>query len=519
MDNNINFIPKNELVASLYKEYNFGYYDDKSDSIPEKFEKSFFKYVLNRIDKLYHLSNFFIIEENYVEKEWKKLISEHYINSAYALRLKEHVIRVHCLLGSKFSDENYLGFFTLRPIEELSIALSFVYLNWNHSFFGNNSWVMTYSKQVNYKGQTVSMKTYPLLSQDSIVTCCADVNVYMLSKYLHNKYGVINVDIDDVLKANFTTERKLPRKISVQNIKSILDNIKIPFFHYKFNSIDSLGSVINAYIESALPVILIVNEHAIQIIGYLKQDENKYSYIVYDDSGYLADKLTDNEKDCMIYLTNERSIRKLMDESTKESIIKHSEIYNSEVQNNINAIILLVEKMQNRLNVIVPVFNRVYIDAIRYFSKVSEFISRTFDMDSKSNDALRDKDKIILKIKNGEEIDLLETSRIRSFLVDNSKVKSHFKENVIPYLMNNDELNEKYDFSNIETFISSPLSHYLWYSEIEIQEDVTICLCADPTMYYATEDDELFFMNLFNVPIDKNKRLELLTKGKCLDQE
>lgn len=70
---------------------------------------------------------------------------------------------------------------------------------------------------------------------------------------------------------------------------------------------------------------MLLKGHAIQIIGYIKNDnDDQYDYIVYDDSGFLADKISDNVKGCMFYTTNETRlfnyIEKINEDRIKDSI-------------------------------------------------------------------------------------------------------------------------------------------------------------------------------------------------------
>ena len=125
---------KEHLCGELAAIYNFGYCNAAGkceDDFLFRFSCDFKEKVLNRIGVLFDAAKYIIIEENYVEREWKEMIARHYLHSAYANALREKVIRVHFLEQKEFCDENYLGYITLRPIEELAISLSFIYINLN----------------------------------------------------------------------------------------------------------------------------------------------------------------------------------------------------------------------------------------------------------------------------------------------------------------------------------------------------------------------------------------------------
>lgn len=161
-------IPKEEFAEKLNEIFDFGYnYRNENginEEIKEQFLETFMANIVDRINILYESAKYVIIEEDYVEPEWKEMISKHYIHSAYAKSLKQRVLRIHFLCDDEFVEEYYLGFITLRPIRELSIALSFIYVNWKHSFFDNStSYVMTYKKDVHYLGKKLTIETYPFL--------------------------------------------------------------------------------------------------------------------------------------------------------------------------------------------------------------------------------------------------------------------------------------------------------------------------------------------------------------------
>lgn len=92
-------IPKEELAKTLINIYNFGYTTQNksktSEEIINLFEKALQDNVIDRIDILYNCAQYVMIEEDYVEPEWKEMIAKHYIHSAYASGLRQRVIRIH----------------------------------------------------------------------------------------------------------------------------------------------------------------------------------------------------------------------------------------------------------------------------------------------------------------------------------------------------------------------------------------------------------------------------------------
>lgn len=218
------------------------------------------RYIWPRLDFMHGESStgkrYFILEESYVETEWKDMISVHYINTSY--EVKNTVIRVHVFLGKEMLQQAYGGFFTLRKIDEPGIMLSYIYPNWS-VLYSNGSLlnVMTYKKKVHILGNEFTYSTYPLFVQDNNTIACAEASMISMSQYLHHKFDYNKIRILDLGKAYSSGKTKL-------------------------------------YPASGLPVILGLSVpekgkkdklHIVQVIGHTKQD--RMHYVIYDDSGFF----------------------------------------------------------------------------------------------------------------------------------------------------------------------------------------------------------------------------------------
>ena len=498
----LNWIERKDLSNQIFNIYKFGFLDN--DFEKEKFSQSFSNHVLNRIGVLYSLSNYVLIEEDYVENEWKVMVANHYINSAYADKLRTHVIRIHFLSDRVFSSQNYLGFITLRPIEEIEISLSFIYMNWEYRFFSTPTYVMTYNKDINFKGKKITIKTYPFFSQDSIVTCCADVNIIMVGRYLSNKYGFSNVMLSDLVKNSNKFLRRMPRVVSINDVQDLLSSISIPYLVYRIESDNELIEyIIDAYIESAIPVIMFIGDHVVQIIGHMdNSDESEMQYIIYDDSGYLEKKLSlsPTNKKTFYYNTTIKRIKEYLQSMS-------------------------TSQKKARGFLIVPMFDKVYVDIVNYLKHLRFHISRLTNYSNGEN-LLK---SFVFPNFGGEtdsidsvnaENESLNKISIRNMLVDNSQLKTHIKNKVLPSLISTfiedkpdgEFVDSLFDSSNITNLLNSPLSHYNWYTEFR-HGDECICLCADTTMFYATSNDQKLFLHFEPTYVDADKTLLLLTKS------
>lgn len=472
---------KEHLCRKLAAIYNFGYCNAAGkceDDFLFRFSRDFKEKVLNRIGVLFDAANHIIIEENYVEREWKEMIARHYLHSAYANALREKVIRVHFLEQEEFCDENYLGYITLRPIEELAISLSFIYINWKKCFWhGETSYVMTYEKEVHYMGKTLKIDTYPFFSQDSIVTCCADANLIMLTKYFANRYKNVPISSMELISRNSGNRHSFPKKIGSALLENMLEELNIPYRVQRFKNVkcykdeswDRVQKNIDTYIESGLPVILGLEGHVVQLIGHLGMENGEQKkYIVYDDSGHLEKiSVFDIRESCNRFLYT-LSVKELRD-------------YFAGCQNGRDSFFILT-----------PEHERVYIDFERYQLFLAEYLYQYAVLDKKGS--------IVCQMFD-EESNLSEEVALRNILVDNSILKSFVK-------------GQKNDIQRdcIEELLKKDLPHFLWYTEIEVGDDI-VCTFADPTMYYKTGDLEKVFFKCPPIALIDSCRLSLLTEG------
>ena len=369
-------IPKEEFVEELNEIFNFGYQYKYENGINEEIKEQFYKAVkvniIDRVSILYDLAKYMIIEEDYVEPEWKEMISRHYIHSAYSRSLKQRVLRIHFLCNEEFLEENYLGFITLRPIRELAIALSFIYVNWKHKFFTNStSYVMTYKKDVHYLGKRLTIETYPFFAQDTIVTCCADANVVMLIKYYSSKYKTAFTGRTVSTFIKTSKKHQLPKKVNAALLQGILTEVGIPFRIKRFHNVrnyddkqwERIQKYIDVYIESAIPVVLGIDGHVVQLIGHIEfEDDMEKKYIVYDDSGYLEHmSLNVNEQPArrFTYFLSINEIRKYFENRKMD---------------------------EDRFFILMPEHERVYIDFERYqiylLLRIQQYASVDFDEES-----------------------------------------------------------------------------------------------------------------------------------------
>lgn len=413
-------------------------------------------------------NRYFLFEDSYVETEWKDMISIHYINTSY--KVQNTVMRVHIFIENEMTDDAYIGFFTLRKVDETRIMLSFIYPDWKKiecRFDGRSEtvYVMTYKKKVHIGGKEFSINTYPLFVQDNLTIACAQADIISMSKYLHNKFDNQMFRVKDLGAAYATRKTKLfpTSGLNAVQIIEVFNYCNIPVQYLvidnKKDVIDENAELYREYvdysIESGIPVLLGMvitdkkgkkNKHIVQIIGHTKH--NRECYIFYDDSGYF--------------------LRSLKSESNGfVGAIEWKNLYR----------IIREEKSY----LIYPIHEKVYLS----YDEIKEI----FKLECENRESIK-------KLKENE---LAFPAKTRYLLADNRAVKKFLRN-----ILNNDSLLQK-EIDEINRLLEINMSHYVWYCELPLSQGYFIFL-ADATYGRVTTKD-IFYSDA----IYSEKQLSLLS--------
>lgn len=371
---------------------------------------------------------YYSVEDEYIETEWKDMVSLHYVNTSYQLR--NTVIRCHVFSCKEMEAKYYLGFFTLRPIDEIKVMISFIYPNWNNIRFNKNYdvYTMTYRKTVHIQGIEFKINTYPIFCQDSVVTSCAQASIISMSKYLRSVCGIAQLRLAEI-NNSYAFERKKIYPTEGLGIRQMLeiffknkwnitcDNIPARHEGAKENKYKQIKENIDANIESALPVFISVTynkerttqgriaiNHILQIIGHTTEDEKRY--VILDESGVLTKEFTGARNTC-IFLSWDSIVNKLFCNGGYAIYPQYEKVY------------MMCREIKDRLNPILV--NNNDEERIR-----SAYQNLNFSAEDS-----------------------------RYLLVDNVIVKSFLKENAL-------------NLGLIKPILERNLPHYLWYCESEI---------------------------------------------------
>ena len=150
---------------------------------------------------------------------------------------------------------------------------------------------MTYDREVHIAGFDVTIKTIPFYFQDTVFIRCAHADMLMFSSFMHHAYKTPRLSIADMIENN----RYYPIPNGGLEYSDMLDIFyrnRIPVSFYvkpkgeNFEQqIQKYIAVLNAHLESRLPVIVYNDQHVVLVIGHTAETVRRY--VVYDDSGYF----------------------------------------------------------------------------------------------------------------------------------------------------------------------------------------------------------------------------------------
>jgi len=259
----------------------------------------------NFLEEYLKITKSFLIEEKYIEWEWRESYSIHYSKTFYE-NITPYVCRIHFISDNiekieSVSDENYLGYITLRPVPSPNHALSRIRLRPLKGIYylqkKESLYLMTATYNVNFPNKKLKINVFPFYAQDSMVCVCAHADILMMSEFMHKKHGLDRPKIQGFLEELIPMSgRTVPSEgLSIEQIMISLQKNNYPANLVMFENGKEKRSGIEAVdyidvlIESCIPCILAFDEHVIIFAGHTlieKEGRPDIRYVIFDDSGY-----------------------------------------------------------------------------------------------------------------------------------------------------------------------------------------------------------------------------------------
>ena len=292
--------------------------------------------------------NIAVIEDNYICKDYRSEFSHLYSKvfepfPNYATRLhffKSRISEMDDVAHTDLAQAEYFGYCVLRPLRIGKVGRTIIKpaIMDEERYF--HICTAIYHSHIN--GRDFPITGTPFIQQDSMLMCCSHAAVWVCTRYMHSAFGFSEVlphEIAEVASKSFLTgERTVPTEgLSQLEIFNCFQTLGYsPFMLNKprkeeYRDDSELEKALEVwkpirniyrYIESGIPVVVLVPNHAIVAVGHtlsknrwhspLKQkmdqtasilfsDEWVDGFIVQDDTGHPYTILPRSEEDELIF--------------------------------------------------------------------------------------------------------------------------------------------------------------------------------------------------------------------------
>ncbi len=239
-----------------------------------------------------------LIEHQYIDKDYRNEFSHLYSKTfkkyqSICKRLhlfQKRINTIETIKSESLSTKAlmYLGYIIVRPLD-VGKAGRTVITDQNNKFNPDRDYVLcTESFTSHLFGKELKITGSPYIQQDSMVMTCAQASIWMAARYMHQKFGFpchLPYDITESASASLGwVGRALPSEgLTVYMMLNALNNMGYsPVFSLKplkhdytdnekyekaMESWNDIGFIYK-HVESQIPVILMMPEHAITVIGH-----------------------------------------------------------------------------------------------------------------------------------------------------------------------------------------------------------------------------------------------------------
>lgn len=465
---NIAVLPIAEVCDSVCELFN-KYYALSTLAASEIIENNLCDFLKRMKDDLY-----VVIESPYVDKNYRDTYYKYY--SSKLIRYNRDCIRLS-FFSEKIEKENFRIFTNEGDSKELVVKkindLFCGFLVLRPTFpkiIGRNAIAIKALKEENIECCLAKINTtvgslklkvasFPHASQDNQTMTCAETTIWSIMEYFGNKYPeykpVLFSQINSVLH-KFSYKRLLPSDgLTAEQITFTIRELGFGAVIYsKEKQKDSefpLNSIISTYVESGLPIIVVLKSkkigHAVSIVGKEKLDKTKiieagpnveslpniidYNKIdkkyVYIDDNYPPYQISDLEKPCEGYYDNK-------------------DWHDCEIS-----------------NIVVPLYTKIYLDVTRASKNFYKAIGNSFI-------GIQDTKQRVLKI----------------YLASSRSYKEYIA------------LNKNLNFLIKEFILALQMPKFIWVAEVSTTDSFLKDLCDELYIQDATEPVEYTDKSMLN---------------------
>ncbi|MDE7387395.1 MAG: hypothetical protein K2N28_09695, partial [Muribaculaceae bacterium] len=323
-----------------------------------------------------------IAEDNYVDKVYRNSFSNYY--STKLNPYPEYCVRLSFLESDVDFDEKddilkkYLGFMILRPINPGVVGRTAI--NPKSLKSGDDLMVCRAKIRSSVLGYKTFVEAFPHSSQDSEYSTCAETSIWTLMEYFGNKYPeyttILPSKIHEILDKK-AHERHVPScGLTYFDISYVLKSCGFGIKNYcrnRYKDDDDLDKhikvsfrrIFSTYIESGFPVGVAISSesehpfgHAVVCIGRKKINRTLISSIAAEEiNGKKIRRWSDVPSE---FVFNDDNV----------GVYRHTNFNNPAPQYGRNDLYIS--------NIIVPLYNKIYLDAPYALYLSENFCTRVF---------------------------------------------------------------------------------------------------------------------------------------------
>lgn len=416
---NLNETDLKELFVWLIREYPL-YFQE-----PERIKEIIYLFDVNESDTIT-----MVIESDHVDRQYRDSYYS-YFSQKYS-DFERNCIRLAFFEGElKYTDfmsdmstirkDILIGTVVLRPLNVGNIGHTLL----NPHKLKINGYIQTCKFKIMICGRKFTIRAFPYLTQDNETMTCAETALFNLIQYYSEKYCEYRIlmpsEILRTLEASYY-ERVLPSQgVDDVHMAKVLQagHFHPRLYPYKNEEADGFEELFYAYVESGIPFILGLPQHAVVCIGHgpvdFKMDHHKLSDIVSSDdfenkkiysisTARLVDEyifMDDNEAPYVISTIDKLTVRYYENSDIpyeEEDIEKEDYGENNESDlgdNQSKEQIVYTEDailgMKRRFDtLLVPLYKRIFLDASRAKSIFEEHFLQNPDFIEKLQEAYGD---------------------------------------------------------------------------------------------------------------------------------
>ena len=284
---NLNETDINELFVRLIKEYPL-YFQE-----PERIKEIIYLFKVNESDTIT-----MVIESDYVDRQYRD--SYYFYFSQKYSNYERNCIRLAFFEGElkykdfmsympKIGKDILIGTVVLRPLNVGNIGHTLL----NPHKLKINGYVQTCKFKTMICGRKFTIRAFPYLTQDNETMTCAETALFNLIQYYSEKYCEYRILMpSEILRTleESSYERVLPSQgVDDVHMAKVLQagHFYPRLYPYESEEAEGFEELFYAYVESGIPFILGLPQHAVICIGHgsvdFKMDHHKLRDIVSSD--------------------------------------------------------------------------------------------------------------------------------------------------------------------------------------------------------------------------------------------